>query len=68
MTKADLVKELRNAVADYMTSEGCSCCRDIEAHDRHTKRLAELLDVPMYEDGSGYNFYQFNYRNRKDAK
>ena len=51
--------ELRRAVADYMDSEGCSCCRDIPAHEIHTKRLAELLDVPIYKDGSGYDFYKF---------
>ncbi|MCK9544793.1 MAG: hypothetical protein M0R03_22485 [Novosphingobium sp.] len=51
--------ELRQAVADYMCSEGCFCCQNIEAHKLHTKRLAELLDVPMYSDKSGYNFYQF---------
>ena len=25
-------KELRAAVADYMSSEGCSCCQNVEAH------------------------------------
>lgn len=55
--------QIRKAVADYMESEGCSCCRDIEGHAEHTKRLAELLDVPMYKDGSGYDFRQF----RSDA-
>jgi hypothetical protein len=51
--------ELRRAVADYMASEGCSCCRDNQAHDRHTAELARLLNVPKYEDGSGYNFAHF---------
>jgi hypothetical protein len=58
MKKVDLEK-VRQAIADYMRSEGCSCCRDIEAHEENKKRLAELLDVPQYEDGSGYDFYQF---------
>jgi len=35
------LKELRQAVADYMRSEGCSCCRDIDAHERHAERLAK---------------------------
>ena len=42
-----------------MQSEGCSCCLNIEAHREHTRILAGLLDVPMYEDASGYNFDQF---------
>lgn len=43
-----LLSKLRTAVADYMCSEGCSCCRDIDAHKKHTKRLAKLLKVPKY--------------------
>jgi hypothetical protein len=58
MTKEDL-KQLRNAVANYMQSEGCSCCRDCEAHERHTNTLAKLLKVPKYNDDSGYNFSRF---------
>lgn len=51
--------ECRKAVADYMASEGCSCCRDTVAHPIHSRRLAELLDVPKYGDDSGYNFVLF---------
>ena len=54
-----LKETIRIAVADYMCSEGCSCCRDIGAHEVNTKRLAELLNVPMYDDESGFNFSQF---------
>ena len=50
---------LREAVANYMKSEGCSCCEDHEAHREHARILAGLLDVPMYDDGSGYDFYKF---------
>lgn len=50
---------VRRAVADYMASEGCSCCRNEEKHEDAARRLAGLLDVPMYDDGSGYDFYQF---------
>jgi len=50
--------EIRRAVADYMESEGCSCCRGSD-HPEHAKRLAKLLRVPKYSDGSGYNFGKF---------
>jgi hypothetical protein len=58
-TVDQLQDEVRAAVADYMRSEGCSCCQDIEAHREHKKKLAELLDVPAYADGSGYDFSKF---------
>ena len=48
--------DLRQAVADYMRSEGCSCCQDIEGHRQHTKRIAELLGVAPYSDNSGFDF------------
>lgn len=50
---------LRQAVADYIRSEGCSCCRDMGAHDKNAARIAELLDVPPYPDGSGHDFHKF---------
>lgn len=56
---------LRRAIADYMATEGCSCCQDIEGHAKAKKRLAGLLDVPMYDDKSGYDFYQFKTKRRK---
>lgn len=51
--------KIREAVANYMRSEGCGCCEDREAHKEHTKVLAELLGVEMYEDKSGYNFGKY---------
>ena len=51
--------ELRQAVADYMCSEGCSCCRNVEAHTEDEARLAMLLRVPLYKDKSGYDFSRF---------
>lgn len=57
----DKQKELiRKAVADYMGSEGCSCCRNVDVHNESERILAGLLDVPMYEDASGYDFNQFS--------
>ena len=64
MTKTER-SALRTAVADYMASEGCSCCRDTEAHKKHEKRLARLLAAPMYADKSGYDFFRF--RSRREA-
>jgi len=37
----------------------CSCCQNHSAHEEAAKVLAEFQDVPMYEDGFGYNFEQF---------
>lgn len=58
-------KEVREAVADYMRSEGCSCCQDKEAHEKHKERLAKLLNVKPYGDGSGYDFSEHR---SKDGK
>ena len=52
-------EKIRRAVADYMYSEGCSCCQDVDAHREHKRILAELLDVEMYSDGSGYDFSKY---------
>ncbi len=57
-------EKVREAVADYKASEGCSCCQDVNAHEKHTKILAELLGVKPYEDLSGYDFSI--YRNKKN--
>ena len=56
---SDFRNAVRRAVADYMKSEGCSCCRDIDAHEKHAAALARLLKVPMYDDGSGWDFSIF---------
>ena len=52
-------QELRRAVADYIASEGCSCCRDNDAHAEATVRLGKLLRARKYEDGSGYDFWRY---------
>jgi hypothetical protein len=48
--------EIRRLIADYMRSEGCTCCQDREAHAEHAEALAKMLKVRKYEDGSGYDF------------
>lgn len=50
---------LRTALADYMRYAGCGCCGDRDKRVEAEKVLAGLLEVPMYEDGSGYQFYKF---------
>ena len=53
------VAEVRKALASYMESEGCECCQDTERHKVNEERLARLLDVPKYKDGSGWDFNKF---------
>jgi hypothetical protein len=61
-----VISEIRKAVADYMYAEGCSCCRDNEAHEAAKRRLAKLLRVPAFKDSSGYDFYRF--RTKQEAR
>ena len=50
--------QIRRLVAEMFCSAGCDCCRDTNEWDRTTEELAKLLEIPAYEDGSGFNFYQ----------
>jgi hypothetical protein len=50
--------EVRAAVARYMSSEGCGCCRGSN-HNTNREALGELLRVKKYKDGSGYNFDRY---------
>jgi len=59
----DLV-EIRNAVADYLNTEGCSCCQDRSGHDAAMERIGTLLRIPKYSDGSGYDFSPFTTHER----
>lgn len=52
-------RALRRAIADYMQSEGCSCCQNREKHEAAKAKIAKLLRVPKWKDGSGYNFNKF---------
>ena len=67
MTKPIETKTLhaiREAVANYMHSEGCNCCEDYEAHIEHKKLLGVLLNVPMSSDESEYDFSQFRTKDK----
>ena len=48
--------DLRRLVADYISTEGCSCCQDRERHAAAAAALGKALRVPMYADRSGYDF------------
>ena len=60
-----LLFKIRRAFADYVASEGCSCCQNTEKHEAAARRLGRLLRVPEYEDGSGHDFGQFRSPERK---
>ncbi len=62
------IEVLREAVANYMSSEGCDCCRDREAHQGNEEVLGKLLDVEKYDDDSGYNFFKYRTDARKEGK
>lgn len=49
------VAQIREAVANFLAEEGCSCCRGRDYDERKAK-LAELLDVQAFTDGSGHDF------------
>lgn len=59
MNIKELKAEIRQALADYMSSEGCSCCEDHNKHRNAKAELAKLLNVPEYDDRSGYDFSKF---------
>ncbi len=54
-----VLEQIRQAFADYRRAEGCSCCRDNDAHKEAEKRLAELLRPIPYDDGSGFDWWQY---------
>lgn len=51
--------QIRQAVANYMQSECCTCCQNVGAGEDNKTTLALLLNVPMYEDRSGWDFSKF---------
>lgn len=61
-------KQVREAISNYMRSEGCGCCSDAKDHEANAERLAKLLSVPKYKDGSGYNFPKFITKEHKPTK
>lgn len=61
--KGPLLAQIRTAVADYMWSEGCSCCSDRDKHYEDRERLGKLLRVPRKDD-----YYDFQpYRSKPNT-
>ncbi len=52
-------KEVRELIANYIQSEGCTCCQNIEEHTKAKWRLGELLECGKYNDEDVHNFYQY---------
>lgn len=50
--------DVRKTVADYVRTEGCSCCEG-SRHPEVKSRLGKLLGVPMFSDKSGYDFSKY---------
>lgn len=63
MTKKEL-DQLRDAIADYMASEGCGCCRNHDAHDANRKRIGELLKIRADKEG-WHDFSKFGTASRR---
>lgn len=51
------LEAIKKAVAELYCASGCSCCRDEKGWDKASEELAKLLDIPAYDDGSGFDFY-----------
>lgn len=56
--------QLRTALADYIGSEGCDCCRGSD-HREHGAALGKLLRVQKYSDWDGYNFGRYESKVKK---
>lgn len=48
--------DVRQAVADYIATEGCSCCQDVDGHKAAMERLGKLIRMKKYSDGSGFDY------------
>lgn len=53
------ISEIRQAFADYVYSEGCSCCRNTGEHTKAMDKLGKLLKMKKYSDGSGYDYSKY---------
>lgn len=53
------LETMRQLFADYVASEGCSCCQDIPRHEEVATKIGEFLQVQKYSDDSGYDFRSY---------
>lgn len=51
------VDKIREAVVEYIRTEGCGCCSDYDGHKAAADKLGALLGFPRYDDDSGVNFF-----------
>lgn len=68
MARTKKQEEIREQVARLYCASGCSCCRDDDGWRAASDRLGKLLDAPMYEDGSGYDWYAVRDEYKEDCK
>ena len=54
-----ILAQIRTALADYIASEGCSCCQDRDGHTEAMDRLGKLLKMKKYSDKSGYDYSRY---------
>jgi len=62
MSDAKRIKLIRRAIANYVRSEGCDCCRGT-GHDRHFKALIKVLGIGK-EGFRPYSSTNFQYNKR----
>lgn len=60
MKNKELKEKLRVLFSNYVTSEGHSCCELQPQHNNNLEKICELLDIPKYEDNSGYDTYKYS--------
>jgi len=60
-------KQIREAFANYIGSEGCDCCRGKD-HQEHQDILAKMLGIPRYSDNSGNDYSQFKTKTAKNER
>ena len=59
VVSGSLLADIRQAVADYIATEGCSCCRDTDGHDKAMERLGKLIRMKKYDDNSGFDYSRY---------
>lgn len=59
LTTDELKSKLRKTFAELNYATGCGCCGDPEGYDKASTELAKLIEMELYEDGSGPNFPKY---------